>query len=239
MDTNAPLKPDEIISSREAIVMRDAMIWDMRQRGRTQRQIAEAVSLSQTGVLKSLRRTERRVLAQTSHRVELVKARQSGRIEHLYSEAMTAWEASKRPSRKTSRKTTTGEKGGTERKTERTSTAGDPRFLQVAIGLLEAERKIWGLDQLEYDPAYEQAETYDQALGNARAKELERMGPDQVQAFKRHKLKLAEAELARLKAELEGGPDGGMEAADEDQAGADPGADPVGPDHHRSDEGPP
>src|SRR5512135_2362953 len=98
--------------------------------------------VSQAAVFKMLRRVEDRCLERMAKRVEQVKARQSAQLEFLGSEAIAAWDRSKKPGSKVRRKVGAD---GEETMTEATGRDGDPRFLTVAREILADERRLWGL----------------------------------------------------------------------------------------------
>ena len=125
--------------------------WRLRAECLSTRAIAARIGVSQPHVIRLLRKTEARVLAESEAIARAVKARQAGQIEHLLSEAIAAWEHSKQPPR--TARTKTGGAGGTEETVEVRSTPGDVRFLGEARALLDAERKLWGIGSEGEDEA--------------------------------------------------------------------------------------
>ena len=183
--------------------MRNETIVGMSVEGASQREIATAVGLTQPMVCKILRAFNERVLERTSEKLELLKSKQAARCEFLYRQAITGWKDSRRPTKKVKRKRVTGEKSGVESSKEFTTTAGDPRFLVTALGCLEAERKIWSLDALEWDPTLEAVTDPDAALEAARERSEAKMDARERRKFREWKVSQAEAALAKAKAALE------------------------------------
>ena len=117
--------------------------------GWSQHQIAGDLGISQAAVSKILKRVELRLLRELTDTVERQKARQSIRLEHLFAEAMRAWENSKADStRRRQRKTQGGggAAGATIAEVVVENQHGDPRYLDEARKTLGDHRKIWGLD---------------------------------------------------------------------------------------------
>ena len=206
---------------REKRLERDMLIWELRAKGQTLRQIASAVDLSKTRIHDILERIEDATLAKFSERIEHEKIRQEARLEYLYNQALKGWEGSQRPTRKTRVKAVKGERASTEKTMEETTSSGNPQFLAEARGALSDKRKVWGLDTYELDPAHVAETTPDEALAEARAAELASMTPSRRRAFRAFQLRQHEHEAARLRAELEGHDDERMEETLEDEAGAD------------------
>lgn len=128
---------------------RELRTLELATLGWSQHRIAEHLGASQAAVSKILKRIELRLLRELSETVERQKARQTIRLERLFSEAMGAWERSKADStRRRQRKTQSGA-GGTGATVAEIVTEnqhGDPRYLDEARKALADHRKIWGLD---------------------------------------------------------------------------------------------
>ena len=116
--------------------------------GWTQAQIAADLHVSQPGVSKLLGRVEQRVLQELNTVVGRQKARQTLRLEHLYNEAMRAWDRSKADTtRRRQRKTQGGANGdATMAELVVEDEHGDPRYLEQARRALTDMTKLWGLD---------------------------------------------------------------------------------------------
>ena len=95
--------------------------WNWSMLGWSQHQIAADLGISQAAVSKILKRVELRLLRELAETVERQKARQTLRLEHLFAEAMRAWEQSKADTtRRRQRKTQVGHRrGGGHRRGDR------------------------------------------------------------------------------------------------------------------------
>jgi predicted transcriptional regulator len=138
-------------------ILNEARCWQLRQRGYSQRRIADELGLDQGTVCRMLRRVERREFERLSRQVDRHKATQTAILEGLVDEAIQAWERSKgrRSSarRSVKHKFVEDEHGKVEEKpaasvnvTETIETAGDVAYLDRAMEGLRQIRKIWGLD---------------------------------------------------------------------------------------------
>jgi hypothetical protein len=119
--------------------------------GHTQHHIAETLGISQPAVSKIARRVEERLLADLSQKVERHRARQTLRLEHIYGQAMQAWQESKQEGlRRRQRKTEqAGGTGSTVAELISENRHGDPRYLDEARKALSDLRKVWGVDAPE------------------------------------------------------------------------------------------
>ena len=117
--------------------------------GITQYQIAVDLGVSQVAVSKILTRVEVRLLRELAATVERQKARHTVRLEHLFAEAIRAWEQSKADTtRRRQRKAEGGQRGAGATIVEIVveNRHGDPRYLEEARKALADQRKLWGLD---------------------------------------------------------------------------------------------
>ncbi len=133
---------------RTRIRTRELRAMELAVLGWSQHQIAADLGISQAAVSKILKRIETRILQELAETVERQKARHTLRLEHLFAEAMRAWEQSKTDStRRRQRKTQAGA-GATGATLEivTENQHGDPRYLDEARKALGDHRKIWGLD---------------------------------------------------------------------------------------------
>ena len=143
--------------------------------GWSQHQIAGDLGVSQAAVSKILRRVEERVLRELRTVVERQKARHSMRLEHLYAEAMRAWNDSKTDStRRRQRKTQAGAGTGGTTVAEVVSENqhGDPRYLEEARKSLADHRKLWGLDAPQKVDVRASRNPYDDMTEEALREEL-------------------------------------------------------------------
>jgi hypothetical protein len=117
--------------------------------GWPQHRIAADLGVSQAAVSKILKRVDLRLLRELSVMVERQKVRHTLRLEHLFAEAMRAWEESKADTtRRRQRKTQAGSGGAGATVAEIVVEVqhGDPRYLEEARKALADHRKLWGLD---------------------------------------------------------------------------------------------
>lgn len=134
---------------RARIRTRELRVMELTVLGWSQHQIAAEVGVSQAAVSKILKRVELRVLRELSAMVERQKARHTLRLEHLYAEAVHAWDESKGDTtRRRQRKSDGGAGGGGATVAEIVveNQHGDPRYLEEARRALADHRKLWGLD---------------------------------------------------------------------------------------------
>jgi predicted transcriptional regulator len=117
--------------------------------GWSQHRIAADLGISQPAVSKILKRIELRMLREFTGTVERQKVRHSLRLEHLFGEAMQAWEHSKSDTTRRRQRKSEGEDGrraGTVAEIVVENQHGDPRYLDEARKALADHRKLWGLD---------------------------------------------------------------------------------------------
>lgn len=129
-------------------IERQAKAWSYRQKGWTQQRIAETLQVDQSTVCRWLDAIEKRELARLSKRVESQKVRQTALLDLVVDESLQAWDRSKKPKVKTSKKTGRGGKGGeaSAEQTDAQQRDGDPVHLATAMVALRDLRKLWGLD---------------------------------------------------------------------------------------------
>ena len=131
------------------IEARELRAIELAVQGWSQRRIAAELGVSQPAVSKILRRVEDRVLEELVVEGERQKARQTLRLDHVYTESMRAWEQSKADTtRRRQRQTQAGtDRAGTTVAELITATqCGDPRFLEQGRRALADQRALWGLD---------------------------------------------------------------------------------------------
>jgi len=134
---------------RTRVRTRELRALELATLGWSQHHIAADLGISQAAVSKILKRVELRLLRELSETIDRQKARQTVRLEHLFAEAMAAWERSKADStRRRQRKTQSGGGGAGATIAEIVSENqhGDPRYLDEARKALTDHRRIWGLD---------------------------------------------------------------------------------------------
>ena len=117
--------------------------------GGSQHQIAADLGISQAAVSRILTRVETRILRELAETVERQKARHTVRLEHLFAEAIRAWDQSKADTTRRRQRKTQGGAGGagaTVAEIVVENQHGDPRYLNEARKALADHRKLWGLD---------------------------------------------------------------------------------------------
>jgi predicted transcriptional regulator len=133
---------------RARIRTRELRVLELATQGWSQHQIAAEVGLSQAAVSKILQRVEQRLLRELSDSLGRQKARQAIRLEHLFAEAIKAWDASKADATTKKQRKTQNADGADASVAEIIveNSHGDPRYLGEARQALADSRKLWGLD---------------------------------------------------------------------------------------------
>ena len=136
---------------RARILTRRARAWQRSLQGASQREIAAELGVSQPAVSKMLRRVARDVIDDLRHQTTVQQARQVHRLELVVTEALAAWEQSKRErtQRRQRRQDAPGGPAGgrlTVSEAVVTSRDGDPRYLRQALTALADLRTVTGLD---------------------------------------------------------------------------------------------
>jgi predicted transcriptional regulator len=134
---------------RARIRTRELRAMELTIQGWSQHRIAADLGVSQPAVSKILKRVENRVLRELAAMVERQKARHTMRLEHLYGQAIEAWEESKADvTRRRQRKTQGRDAGGgaTIAEVVTENQHGDPRYLEEARKTVADLRKLWGSD---------------------------------------------------------------------------------------------
>ena len=134
---------------RARIRTRERRTMELTVLGWSQHQIAADLGVTQAAVSKILDRVERRVLRELIATVERHKARHTLRLEHLFAEAMRAWDQSKADTTRRRQRKSEGGPGGpgaTVAELVVENQHGDARYLEEARKALADLRKLWGLD---------------------------------------------------------------------------------------------
>ncbi len=131
-------------ASDQTRILAEAKAWLLRQRGWTQARIAGEIGLDQGTVCRMLDRIERRECARLARKVAGHKGRQNAILEHLVDESFQAWEASKKPQKRASRKTSMGVSVETTDILER---EGEVAYLDRVLAALKDQRFLWGLNE--------------------------------------------------------------------------------------------
>ena len=136
---------------RHRIQAREYQAFDLSLQGKSQIEIASALGISQPAVSKLLRRIEDRHVKEMPADLRRLRVRMIARFDHVYAEAMQAFDRSKRPThRRLQRKMLgvgQGESTVAELITEEGS--GDPRHLEVGRRTLA---DLWKLTRLDTVP---------------------------------------------------------------------------------------
>lgn len=131
---------------RLRIRQREQEVVQLATEGRSQHDIARALGLSQAAVSKILRRVDDRWMRDNVTRIARYRAEQTRKLEHLFREALHAWETSKaQRTRRRQRKTdaTDPSKGGTMAEVVVDDSHGDPRYLEAARRALADLGRVW------------------------------------------------------------------------------------------------
>jgi transcriptional regulator with XRE-family HTH domain len=144
--------------------------------GWSQPQIAGDLGISQAAVSKLLKRIETRLLRELAETVQRQKARQTLRLEHLFAEAIRAWNESKADTTRRRQRQTQGGNGAGATVAELVveNQHGDPRYLDEARKALADQRKLWGLDAPQKVDLHAARDPYDDMSEEALRAELVR-----------------------------------------------------------------
>lgn len=122
---------------------RDLQVYARLCEGKTLRATGEEFGLSYESIRRIGNSIDAWLTPQLYQEIRSIKARQTGSLQHIYCEAMDAWEKSKRDSLKF---TTGTNAAGAVDQTVREQRVGDPQYLNAAMKALEQIRNIWGAD---------------------------------------------------------------------------------------------
>lgn len=137
-------------------------VWEMKvKQGMTTGDIARALGISPTTVRGYFNEVMKEARESLFEDIERYKVEQHHKYDFIYAEAVGAWQRSKEDRRKDALKFNTPKRSGkmpdgTDEKQlpdeiKRTveGQAGDSRFLNAAIAALQAQAKLWGLNEPE------------------------------------------------------------------------------------------
>ena len=132
---------------RDQAVQRQARAWELRQRGWTQFRIAKELGCNQGTVSRLLARVYKRALARLDKHAARERAVQVEQLNHVVDESLEAWERSKKPRKRSSRRTGGAGKGAGDATTiEAQERDGDPVFLSTAMQAMDRIRQLLALD---------------------------------------------------------------------------------------------
>jgi predicted transcriptional regulator len=144
---------------RIRVRQREEDVVQLATEGHSQHEIARLTGISQPAVSKILRRVDERWLKDNAGRLERFRVEQARKSEHLYREALRAWEQSKaQRTRRRQRKSegpVTGA-GGVMAEVIVDDSHGDPRYLEAARRALADVARLWGVnagDRAAKEPA--------------------------------------------------------------------------------------
>jgi transcriptional regulator with XRE-family HTH domain len=164
---------------RARIRTRELRTMELAVLGWSQPQIAADLGISQAAVSKIQRRVETRLLRELAETAQRQKARQAIRLEHLFAEAMRAWNDSKADTTRRRQRQTHGGAGpgATVAELVVENQHGDPRYLDEARKALADLRKLWGLDAPQKVDLHASRDPYDDMTEEALRAELARQTP--------------------------------------------------------------
>ena len=111
--------------------------------GMSQTKLAARFQISQPSVSNYVRKVEEWLRGEQREEVALLRTRMTARLEHVYVEAMQAWEQSKEPEVV---KTVKVETAGESTTTRTTPQTGQAAYLRLAMDSLDQMQGIWGTD---------------------------------------------------------------------------------------------
>ena len=161
---------------RARIRTRELRATELAVLGWSQPQIATDLGISQAAVCKLLQRIDTRHLRELTETIGRQKARQALRLDHVYAEAMRAWNDSKTDSTRRRQRQTQGGHGpgATVAELVVENQRGDPRYLDVALKALADRRKLVGLDAPQKVDLQASRDPYDDMTEEALRAELAR-----------------------------------------------------------------
>jgi predicted transcriptional regulator len=135
--------------SKEQRAEKRRRAWSLRQRGWTEQRIADELQVNQSTVSRYLDQLTRRSIANLDDRIARDFLATLGILDHAIDEAAQAWERSKKPRKKASKRTGAGGKAGPGEQTtaESTERDGDPAFWQILLSALDRKRQLLALDE--------------------------------------------------------------------------------------------
>ncbi len=131
--------------TKEEVTERERRAWALRtQHGLSHQQIADELGVERSTVTKLLGRMNSRLHKTLEKELEQRKAEQTAQLEHIFAEAIGAWEESKPRAAVTRIDEELSGKG--EAVAELIVRGDRSGFLKAAMQALGDARKIWGLD---------------------------------------------------------------------------------------------
>lgn len=155
-------------AARAKIVERQLNVWYLRQEGMTEAKIAATLGVNRALVIKDLDTVTNRLMRRMDSMAERIKLEQTYQLQHVLSEALEAWEASKKPAKRNTTKqyqqpatlpnpvNVPANQASIQMQltsaihTISTSDrTGNVEYLNVALQTMEQLRKLWGIGMQE------------------------------------------------------------------------------------------
>jgi hypothetical protein len=140
-------------AERDTRIEFEERVWTLRQKGYTHRRIAAELAVNHGTVGRAIRRVAVRALARLDSIVAAQMLATIERLDFIVEEALLAWERSKKPKKRSSKRTAEG-KGKAGEKAEASQTTheaqerdGDPAFLAVAMEAMDRMRRLLDMDR--------------------------------------------------------------------------------------------
>lgn len=119
-------------------------VAELRLRSFSIDKIAEAMGCGRTTVRRDLAWLQAKWEAEAAEDIAALKARELKKLDHLEAEALAEWERSKLTMQKVVKEVEKGVQ--TKERTEVSEQCGDPRYLNVMLGIQERRAKLVGAD---------------------------------------------------------------------------------------------
>ena len=161
---SSPLKPGSSLKQM-AIAERRMKAWYLRQEGYTEARIAAQLGASQKTITDDLQIVISRLTRKMDAMAERIKLEQTYQLQHVLSEALAAWEESKKPTKRNTTKqyqqpvnpmyATTTQAAVQMQLTSAIHTistnerTGNVEYLNMALQAMEQLRKLWGIGMVD------------------------------------------------------------------------------------------
>lgn len=151
---------------KTSILVRRRHVSRLALAGVKNQEIADELGVDIAAVRSDLTHLSKQWKREAKRSTDKLIREQLGRLSTLEAEYWEAWEASKKPTTKTSKQTKKSTKNGDETtaKVDTTTTSGDPRFLEGVHKCIEQRRKLLGLDAPEKTESIIKIDSDDEGL---------------------------------------------------------------------------
>jgi hypothetical protein len=136
-----PLDPQNRVQTRD----RELRVWDLFLKGLEGVEIARREGVDPSVISRIKTRVERRITAETDGKAQSLKARQIAEIRRARREAWDAWDDSRKPAAKTTRRSV-GRGSATTEQHEIKAQSGNPAFLDKVYEGLRLEVRLTGTE---------------------------------------------------------------------------------------------